>query len=135
MHTRHIVGLILTILTIPFLLLGLIDPMEGGLAMLVAGLLVLATWLVSRITVPRLEWIAWAATAVVGAAAVTVGTLLWQAGVTGPGRPIPWWVWVLIGAYEAGVLTTLAGGVQYLVRHVRVLRHHEPASPQSTVQA
>ena len=59
MHVRHVIGLVLAVLTLPLLVLGIFDPIEGGVAMLLAGILLLATWLVSRIPVPRLEWIAW----------------------------------------------------------------------------
>jgi drug/metabolite transporter (DMT)-like permease len=128
-HTRVVIGIVLAVLTVPLLILGLMDPMEGGLAMLLAGALIVATRYVSQVHVPRLEWVAWAATAIVGVAAVIAGTLLWQAGITGPGLPIPWWVWVLIGAYEIGVVATLAGGVQYLVRLVGTVRHPRNAAP------
>ena len=40
--------------------------MEGGLAMLAAGGLLLVTWLVSRVPVPRLEWSGWVSTVVTG---------------------------------------------------------------------
>ena len=128
MRVRHVIGLSLAILTIPLFLPGLIDPIEGGIAMLVVGVFLLTTWLVSRIPVPQLEWISWTATMVVAVAAVTAGTVLWQAGVTGPGLAMPWWMWGLIGMYEIGVVATLTGGIQYVVRHVKALRHHESGS-------
>ena len=125
MHARRVVGLVLSILTFPVLALGIFDPMEGGLAMLVAGVLILATWLVSRVPVPRLEWIGWVATVGIGAMAIGFAVLLWNAGVTGPGGTgMPWWLVALIVGYEIGVVVTFAGGIWNLVRHIKVVRDH-----------
>ena len=135
MNARHIIGLVLAVLTIPLFLLGLIDPVEGGVALLVAGALLLGTWLVSRIPVPRLEWIAWTATVSLAVVTVAIASVLWTQGITGPGRELAWWMWALIGAYEIGVLATLGGGIQYLVRHAKALRHHEPENPAKAVHA
>ena len=122
MHVRHVIGLVLAALTVPLLVLGIFDPMEGGVAMLVAGILLLATWLVSRIPVPRLEWIAWTATMVAAVVTDAIAGLLWNQGITGPGGTgVPWWLWLLAGAYEVGVVVTAAGGVWYLVRHARAI--------------
>jgi hypothetical protein len=127
MRTRQITGLVLVILTIPALVLGLLDPLEGGIAMLVAGALILTTRLVSRVEVPRVEWIAWFASVVTGAAAIAGATWInVQRGyvIGGPGAQ-PWWVIALVIGYEVGVVVTLVGGVQYLVRQVRAVRHRE----------
>ena len=122
---RHAIGLVLAVLTIPLVLLGLIDPLEGGVAMLVAGALLLVTWLVSRVPVPRLEWIAWTATTSLAVVTVAIASVLWNQGITQQ-QGLAWWMWGLIGVYTAGVLATLGGGIQYLGRHVRVLRQHRP---------
>ena len=123
-HVRHIIGLVLTVLTLPLFLLGLIDPLEGGVAMLAVGGLVLITWLVSRIPVPRLEWIAWTATTALAIVTVAIATVLWTQGITQT-QGLAWWMWGLIALYTGGVLATLGGGFQYLGRHVKALRHHE----------
>lgn len=81
-RNRHIVGLLLALLTVPLVLLGLIDPLEGGIAMLAAGALLLVTRLVSRIPVPRLEWIAWTATASLAVVTVAIASVLWSQGIT-----------------------------------------------------
>lgn len=123
MHVRHVIGLVLALLTVPVLVLGILDPIEGGVAMLVAGILLLATWLVSRIPVPRLEWIAWTATMALAVITDVIAGVLWSQGITGPGGTgVPWWLWILVGAYEIGVVITVTGGVWYLVRHARALR-------------
>ena len=96
------------------------DVVRG--AMLLADILLLATSLVSRIPVPRLEWIAWTATMVAAVVTDAIAGLLWNQGITGPGGTgVPWWLWLLAGAYEVGVVVTAAGGVWYLVRHARAM--------------
>lgn len=132
MYARHIIGLVLAGLTVPLFLLGLIDPLEGGLAMLAAGGLLLVTWLVSRIPVPRLEWIAWTATTSLAVVTVAIASALWSQGVTQQ-QGLAWWMWGLIGVYSIGVLATLAGAVQYVVRHVRTLRHRDAATPRGKI--
>ena len=123
MHTRLVIGLVLSVLTMPVLLLGLMDPVEGGMAMLVAGVLILATFAVSRVPVPRLEWIPWVAALIAGASALAAVPQYW------PNDPYPWWVWGLVVVYELAVAVTVSGGVVYLVRHARALRHpHAPAA-------
>ena len=134
-RTRHVIGLVLAVLTVPLVLIGLIDPLEGGVAMLVAGVLVLVTWLVSRVPVPRLEWIAWTATTGVAVVSVAIASVLWSQGIT-QAEGLAWWMWALIGVYTIGVLVTLAGAVQYIVRHARALRHHvDAAKPGKAVHA
>lgn len=130
MHARRVVGLVLSILTVPVLALGIFDPMEGGLAMLVAGALILATWLVSRVPVPRLEWIGWVATVGIGAVAIGFAVVLWNAGITGPGGTgMPWWLVALLIGYEVGVVVTFAGGISNVIRHARSVRdQHIPVA-------
>ena len=70
MRTRQIVGLILGILTVPVLIVGLMDPIEGGVALLVGGALVVIVFLVSRVPMPRLLWIAWLSAVAFGAASL-----------------------------------------------------------------
>lgn len=67
MRARQIIGLLLAIVALPFLVLGLIDPLEGGIALIVGLLLGVAVWLISKVPVPRFTWIALAATIAVGA--------------------------------------------------------------------
>ena len=67
-------------------------------------------------------WIAWTATIVAAVVTDAIAGLLWNQGITGPGGTgVPWWLWLLAGAYEVGVVVTAAGGVWYLVRHARAI--------------
>lgn len=42
-------------------------------------------------------------------------------------------MWGLIAVYTIGVLATLAGGVQYVVRHVQTLRHPDASQPRGKI--
>ena len=119
---RQAIGLVIAVITIPFLAIGLVDPLEGGVALIVAGALILVTRLVSRLPVPRVEWIAWTATVVVGMVTIAVAYVMWRDGTTGPGRDMPWGLGLLLVLYEVGVAATIIGGVIYVVRHVKALR-------------
>lgn len=126
MHRNLVIATVLSVVTLPVLALGLIDPLEGGLAMLVAGAMILATWLVARVPVPALEWTAWTTAIVTGGLAI-LG--VWR---TYP-LPVPTWVWVLVVAYEIAVALTLAGAGIHVARHVRRLRagRHTPTQTRA----
>ena len=120
MRTRQIVGLILGILTVPVLIVGLMDPIEGGVALLVGGALVVIVFLVSRVPMPRLLWIAWLSAVAFGAASLIAVAQYY------PWREYPWWIWALVVGYEVAAGITAAGGVVYVVRMARRLRHDRP---------
>jgi membrane-bound ClpP family serine protease len=116
MHARRIAGLVLGILTVPVLILGLMDPVEGGVALLVGGVLLLLTLLVSRVPMPRLAWIPWLSALAFGAASLIAVAQYY------PWRDYPWWIWALVIGYELAAAVTAAGGVVYVVRIARRLR-------------
>lgn len=128
-HGRAIVGLIVAVLTIPLLILGLIDPLEGGVALLAAAILIAGTRLVSKVPIPRLEWISWLVAMLVGIAAIAWAMLERAAQNQAPGgiEGLPIGVIVMLVIYEIAVVVTVAGGVQYVVRLARSVRHPELA--------
>lgn len=72
MNAKIIVAAVLGWLAVPFTVLGLIDPLEGGVALLVAlAIYGLVYWL-SRQRPPRLLWWPFAAAVVIGVVAVTI---------------------------------------------------------------
>lgn len=124
MHTRMVIGLVIAIIALPFLVFGLIDPLEGGIALLAAIALGIAAWLVSRVPVPRLAWIAALVTVVLGA--ITLGIAIFSLPVeTAPdtvAAPLSGGLVVWNWLYRVGVLVTVAGWVIYLIRLVKSLR-------------
>lgn len=129
MRPRLITGLILGIVTVPVIVVGLIDPLEGGLALLVALGLAVAVRLLSGVPVPRLAWVSFAATLAVGALALVLAVVGMPTDVgqeVGPDvtapNPLSAGARLLVWVYRIGVLVVLAGGVAYLVRIAQALR-------------
>ena len=132
MRTRRILAILLAVITLPFLVFGLIDPLEGGISLVVAIVLGLVTWAVARVPVPKLLWISLIATVVVGAltlgmAMLTLEEAAGAGAATNPILPVVAFVWL----WRVGVLVVLVGAVVYLVRLFRSLR--EPLSPADEV--
>ena len=126
---RLIASLILGIITLPVLFLGLIDPLEGGIALLVALGLGVLVRLLPGVPVPRLAWIAMLVTAGVGILALVLaiaGMPTEAEQVVGPdataGNPLGGGLRILVWIYRLGVLFVLAGGVVYVVRIAGALR-------------
>lgn len=100
-------------------------PGFGPPALLLGGVLILATWAVSRVPVPAVEIVAWGAALVLGMITVTAAALaaLGAFGdTTGTEDDVPWWTWVLFIGYEIAIATAAGGAIWHVVRHVRALR-------------
>lgn len=124
MRGRHWAGLVLSVLTMPPLVLSLIDPLEGGMALLVAGVMLTMTRLIGNVPLPRLTWVAWVTAAVCGAVALAGAVIRWnELGGMGP-EGMPWWIVVPLIAYEVAAVLTIVGGGWYVVRHIRTLTGH-----------
>lgn len=125
---RRVAAAVLAVPMVLALMLGLLDPLEGGMALLVGLALAAAVWALSRAPVPRWAWIAALAAVAFGAAALT-----WagaspdddgnRSGVSGVV------LGVLFVGYELAALTTLVGGVVFAVRVVREARGPRPGRP------
>lgn len=130
MHTRRIVALVLAVLTLPFLVLGLIDPLEGGIALLVAIVLGVVVWAVSRVPVPRITWISMLVTVVIGATTLGIAMANLPTEMTQTGdvaNPLSGGLVALNWIYRVGVLVTLAGAIVYIVKLVQAVRTKEAA--------
>jgi predicted membrane channel-forming protein YqfA (hemolysin III family) len=127
--SRLVVSLILGIIALPVIFVGLIDPLEGGLALLVAVGLGVAVRLLSGVPLPRLAWISILATVGVGILVLVLiifavpSETVQEVGpeVTAP-NPLNAGARILLWVYRLGVLLVLAGGVAYLVRIAQALR-------------
>ncbi len=126
MRTRRIVGLVIVIVALPLLLLGLIDPLEGGIAFMLGTVLGGAARLVSRVPVPRFTWMALLTTVALGALTLLLVLVtnrpeqVRDATIANPVLSMPL---AMIGlwAYRLGALATFAGGVWYVVRITRAI--------------
>ena len=127
-RARLILSLILGIVTVPVLFFGLVDPLEGGIALLVGLGIGVGVRLTSAVPLPRLTWIAMLATIAVGVLALILAVAgmpspeVQEVGpdVTAP-NPLNAGVRMLVWIYQIGVLVTLAGWIIYLVRMARAL--------------
>ena len=128
-RSRLIASLILGIITLPVIFVGLIDPLEGGLALLVGVGLGVAVRLLSGVPLPRLAWISMLATLGVGILVLALvifavpSETVQEVGpdVTAP-NPLNAGARMLLWVYRLGVLLVFAGGVVYLVRIAQALR-------------
>ena len=132
MRARQVIGLVLVIIALPLVVIGLIDPLEGGIALLAGLLLGLVAWLVSRVPVPTFTWISLAATWAFGALTLVLALTLppVEMGPDMAANPVMgrWYLAALNWVWRIGVLVTFAGGIWYVVRIVQSLG--PPADPQ-----
>jgi ribose/xylose/arabinose/galactoside ABC-type transport system permease subunit len=135
-RSRLIISLIIGVVALPVVFIALIDPLEGGLALLLALPLGLGVRLLSGVPVPRWTWVPCVATLAVGILALALaiaGMPGEQEQGTGPDvtapNPLGVGVRALIWVYRLGVLAVLGGAVLYLVRIVQALRATGNAQP------
>ncbi len=129
----RIAALLLACLAIPFVVLGMIDPLEGGIALLLGLGLCTAARALSSVRVPRLAWIAFVASVAIGllllvlviAGAPDVEQPSQTAQAVSPAGPA---VRILLWCYRIGVLVTLVGVGLYVVRIAGSLRSGSPQS-------
>ena len=137
MRARQVIGLVLVILALPLVVIGLIDPLEGGIALLAGLLLGLVAWLVSRVPVPTFTWISLAATLAIGALTLVLALTLppVEMGPDMAANPVMgrWYLAAMNWVWRIGVLTTFAGGIWYVVRIAQSLG--PPADPQPRTSA
>jgi len=97
------------VLAVPVVFVGLIDPLEGGLALVVAALLYLAGFGLAKTLPARSLWIPFLIAVLIGV--VTIRLALSGLGRQGPYEPTSPIVLVGVWAYRAAVLATLVGAV------------------------
>ena len=141
MKTRWIIGLVLMVLAVPLIFIGLIDPLEGGIALIIGAGLGVGAWLVSRVPVPKFTWISLAVSLGLGVltllAAVflrdpaSVDTATGEMTASNPLATVPIAV-VLLWAYRLSVLVSMAGGVYYLVKIARAATGADGGAPSGT---
>lgn len=105
---------ILLFVALPFVFLGLIDPLEGGLALIMAAAIYSVAYLLDRSFPPRILWISFAVSIALGLATLTAAILGDKAEPLQDNLPI------MLGmfGYRASVLVTLAAAVFVAVRRI-----------------
>lgn len=128
MPRRRVVSLILSAPLILLVLLGLIDPLEGGLSLLMALALLVAVRYLSGVALPRFTWLSLAVTLALGLLVLVLVIATGPApaeqavGATAP-NPVSVGVRLLAWVYRLSVVVTLAGVIAYVVRIARAQRN------------
>lgn len=132
MKARQIIAIVLAVIAVPVVFIGLVDPLEGGIALLVAVALMVAVRLLSGVPVPKVTWIPMSAAIALGVLILSI-VIFANPGSAGGGdvpNPMNGAVIGLLWAYRAIVLAALVGVVVYVIRLIRSLRAaHEPSKP------
>lgn len=124
MTTRIAMGKLLVVLALPLVFLGLIDPLEGGLALLAAVVAyAVAGWLL-REWPPRYLWTWFVATLVVGVGTLAVA-IVWNP--LGPGtsepdtalNPMRGPLLIGLGIYRLLDVITLGQATRYAIKVVK----------------
>ena len=131
-NARSFVAIAVLVGATLLLVLGLIDPLEGGLALLGATVLLILVRLLSKVTVPKLVWIPVTLALALGA---TILSLVIFAVPPTPvdgavANPLNGGVIGMLWVYRVVVLVAVVGAVQYFVRLFRARR--TPVEPVTT---
>lgn len=117
MQLRKITTRVLFAVAIPFVFLGLIDPLEGGLALALALLIYIPAFVISKQKPIRLLWIPFCVALVIGSSTLglAIANLEFSQQPEGLPGPIIFGLW----GYRLAVAVTLAGSVLTLIRSFR----------------
>lgn len=120
MKTRRIIAFILMILVLPLLVLGLIDPLEGGIALIAAMVIYVVAFVLAGHRPPGMLWIPFVVAIVVGA--LTLWFAIANLEFTSTPEPLNLPVRIGIWVYRAAVALTLVGGIRVAWRMGTALR-------------
>ena len=118
MNIRLTLALCIAIIAVLASLTGWTDPLEGGAAVLFAGLATVIAWLVGRVTIPKLTWISMSATIALAVATIAMIPIDGTDGVEGSvvAMALPLQFWIGLWSYRVGSVAVIAGTVFYVVK-------------------
>jgi hypothetical protein len=123
-NIRLTLALCIAIIAVLASLTGWTDPLEGGAAVLFAGLATVIAWLVGRVTIPKLTWISMSATIALAVATIAMipidGTDGVEGSVVAMVLPLPFWIG--LWSYRVGSVAVIAGSVFYVVKIAQARR-------------
>jgi hypothetical protein len=113
MRTRLLIAMFVQIIAVLFSLMGWIDPLEGGTAVFIVGLLTVVAWAIGRVRIPRLTWIS--IVSALGIAVLTIALWLSQAQIDpnqlSGATEVSFEVRALLWLYLAASVAVIAGAV------------------------
>jgi len=115
---RLALALFIALIAVLASLMGWTDPLEGGAAVLFAGLATVIAWLVGRVTIPKLTWISMSATIALAVATIAMIPIDGTDGVEGSvvAMVLPLQFWIGLWSYRVGSVAVIAGTVFYVVK-------------------
>jgi hypothetical protein len=117
MQARILFSRALFVLALPFVLLGLIDPLEGGVSLALALVIYLAAFVLSKQKPIKLLWIPFVAAVLIGAGTIALAIANLDTSERGQGLPLQ--IIVAVWAYRLAVAVTMVGAVITVVRSFR----------------
>lgn len=114
--SKGLISKALLFVAIPALILGLFDPLEGGLGLLIATAIYTVAFGLIRSKPPRTLWIPLASTVVFAALTVAVAVLVSE---TSQAEGLPGYLIAMIVIYELGAFVTLLAGVHTAYRSLK----------------
>lgn len=104
-----IVARILLFFALPFVFVGLVDPLEGGISLLIAGGLYLVAFLLLGKKPKKLLWVSYLVAIVLGA--IVLGYAMFIYFTQGEQETLDRFTVGGVWFYRVAVLSTLAGGI------------------------
>lgn len=117
MLARTIISRALFVLALPFVFLGLIDPLEGGISLVLATLIYLVSFLVIKQKPKKILWIPLVTALALGIVtlAFALARLEFSQGPTSLPGPVIFGLW----GYRLAVAVTLVGALLTVVQSFR----------------
>jgi len=128
-NIRLTLALCIALIAVLASLTGWTDPLEGGAAVLFAGLATVIAWLVGRVTIPKLTWISMSATIALAVATIAMIPIDGTDGVEGSvvAMVLPLQFWIGLWSYRVGSVAVIAGTVFYVVKIAEARRRAKSA--------
>jgi len=119
MRLRLTIALVIQIVAILFSLMGWVDALQGGAAVVMVGLLTLATRLISRVTIPKLTWMSLTAAVVLSVATVSLLVIAYDPMASDSqfaDSPFSSTISALNIVFRVAAVAVIAGTVFYAIR-------------------
>lgn len=119
MARSKLISIILLALNLPILIVGLIDPLEGGLALLLAGAVFAIALLVGKTKPPVYLWASFLAAVLIGTLTIVAALTIGRQAPYEPLNPI---VRIGLWVYRLAVAGTLVSTVIFWIGLIRQQR-------------
>ena len=106
---KLIIARVLFFLALPFVFIGLVDPLEGGISLLIAGLIYLVAFLLIKKKPKKSLWVSYLTAIIVGA--IVLGFAMFIYFTQGDQDTLSRFVVGGNWFYRVAVLATMAGGI------------------------